>query len=411
MKINSPISIEKIVFLALYFSIYIGFYFNEDFVGGALVDYVTYKDWIELFNQNFKEHFLNYDKLGERHSPITIWYLLIFKKIGISDTLTRLININIILVIFYFFLKSLIIQFPDIKKKYLILLSCSIFLSPSLRALAIWPDSRIYGLAFFVISIYFFLKFEKNKDLKSALLNVFFLSISSYISPNFSLFSIFFFVKYYFYFRVSLNLLKIICLNLILAFPAFYYLFILDVMFFFNGGTSGDQINSGLFPNRFNIANKIILISSIILFYLIPIISTKNLNLELKHLRSYIFIIICGIFLCYFFNYDQIESTGGGIFFHLSHLLLKNNIILFSIFLISLLFLFEIIKKDLNNLGLFIIILASNIQLTIYHKYYDPMLIIMFFTLFNLSIKNIDIKVLKHIFIFNVCFLIINIYF
>ena len=114
MKINSPISIEKIVFLALYFSIYIGFYFNEDFVGGALVDYVTYKDWIELFNQNFKENFLNYDKLGERHSPITIWYLLIFKKIGISDTLTRLININIILVIFYFFLKSLIIQFPVI---------------------------------------------------------------------------------------------------------------------------------------------------------------------------------------------------------------------------------------------------------------------------------------------------------
>jgi len=411
MKINYLFSIEKLVFLTLYFSVYLGFYFNEDLVGGALVDYITYKDWVELFDKNFIENFLNYDDLGERHSPITIWYLLIFEKAGISETITRVINVNIILVIFYYFLKSLILQFPNTKNKYLVLLSSIIFLSPSLRALAIWPDSRIYGLAFFVISIYFFLKFQKNKDLKSALLNVFFLSISSYISPNFSLFAIFFFTKYYFHYQFSLNLLKIFLLNIILAFPAFYYLFILDVMFFFSGGTSGDQVNTDFIPNRFNFANKIILISSIILFYLIPLISTKNINLNYNNFNKYIFITICGAPLCYFFNYDQIESTGGGIIFHLSHLLLQNNMILFLIFIVSLFFIFEIIKKDFNNFYLFIIIIISNIQLTIYHKYYDPMLIIMFFILFNLSIKKIDIKILKHIFAFYIIFFAINLYF
>ena len=411
MKINSLISFEKIIFLILYFSIYLGFYFNEDFVGGALLDYNTYKNWVELFDTNFKQNFLNYDELGERHSPIIIWYLLIFKKIGISDTFTRLININIIIIIFYFFLKSLILQFPNIKKKYLILLSSSIFLSPTLRALAIWPDSRIYGLAFFVISVYFFLKFKKKNDFNYALYNIFFLSVSSYISPNFSLFSIFFFFNYLIHYKISKQLLVITLLNVFLALPAFYYLFVLDVMFFFEGGTPGDQFFYGILPNRLNFSNKIILISSLIFFYLIPLITTKNIKLNLNNLKFYLAIIIFGVTLCFYFNYHIVESTGGGIFYHLSNLLLKNNIILFLVFLVSLLFIFEIIKKDIQNFYLFLLIFISNVQLTIYHKYYDPLLIIMFFCIFNLSIKTIDKRILLHIYSFNIIFLLINIFY
>ena len=44
---------------------------------------------------------------------------------------------------------------------------------------------------------------------------------------------------------------------------------------------------------------------------------------------------------------------------------------------------FYIGKKDLKNIILFSIIILSNIQNTIYHKYYDPLILILFFTILN----------------------------
>ena len=43
-------------------------------------------------------------------------------------------------------------------------------------------------------------------------------------------------------------------------------------------------------------------------------------------------------------------------------------------------------KKSIHNFYLFIIIVASNVQNTIYHKYYEPLILILFFLL----VKNIE---------------------
>ena len=91
-----------------------------------------------------------------------------------------------------FFYKCLKLKFADIENKYLILFSSLIFLSPTFRSLAIWPDSRLWGLTFFVISIYYFLSYKNDKDFKNCLLTVLFYSIGSYFSPNFSVLSVFF---------------------------------------------------------------------------------------------------------------------------------------------------------------------------------------------------------------------------
>ena len=56
-------------------------------------------------------------------------------------------------------LKSLEIKFYYIKKEMLYLISIAFFLSPTLRSLSIWPYPLVYAILFFVISIYFFLKF------------------------------------------------------------------------------------------------------------------------------------------------------------------------------------------------------------------------------------------------------------
>jgi hypothetical protein len=102
----------------------------------------------------------------------------------------RLVNVHIILIIVIFFYKSLKIKFYYIKKEILYLISIALFLSPTLRSLSIWPYPLIYAILFFTISIYFFLKFEKDKkdNYKYALLNTLFLAISSYFTPNFCFF-------------------------------------------------------------------------------------------------------------------------------------------------------------------------------------------------------------------------------
>ncbi len=411
MKKHTYLNAENSIFIVLYITLFIGFFLNEDLVGGASLDYVTYQDWVNLFSKDIKNSLLNYDELGERHSPIIILYLTLFKKIGLTDEITRLINLNISLVIFYFFYKCLCIKFPETDKKYFVILSSVIFLSPTLRALAIWPDSRIYGLSFFVISVYFFLKFQDTKNFKFVLLNIFFLSISAYISPNFSLFSIFFFIKYFLIYKFTKKIFFIILFNLILAFPAFYYLFILDVMFLFEGGTPGDQSKIGLFPNRLNFSNKIILISNLILFYLLPLISSKLYTLKKIKLSNIILVFLLCLPITFFFNYNLVESTGGGIFYHLSWKLLDSNLIVYVIFIISSFVIFDIVKKNKFNLLIIVLLIISNVQLTVYHKYYDPLLLILFFTLFNIEIKKLEIKNIIHIYSFSIFFLMINFFF
>jgi len=177
--------------LILYTSLIIGFIFNEN------LNFGTYYDWIQVnslliedFSKNFSETFFNYHKTGNRHSPIYSIFLSFFYKLGLNIDFIRLFHLHICLGLIFLFYKCLVLRFEDVNKSTLQILSMFIFLSPTYRSLSIWPDSRLPGLIFFVLSVYFFLKFRKKKEKKiyNAYLCSFSLILSSYISPNFSLF-------------------------------------------------------------------------------------------------------------------------------------------------------------------------------------------------------------------------------
>ena len=379
-----------IIFIS-YLSLQLGFFYNEDFIGGAKADFVTYQNWINFFLEDFKYYFFNYDQLDERHSPVIIIYFTLLHKLGLSDIIIRYIHLNIAVLIFFYFYKCLKIKFQNTNTYLIILFSSLIFLSPTLRALAIWPDSRIYGLLFFVISLFYFLKFKNEKKILDAYSNILFLAFASYISPNFSLYSIFFFINYFLYFGYGKSIYKIILLNVILSLPAFYYLFVLDVMFLFEGGTPGDLKVEGQLPNRLNISNKIILISSLVFFYALPLIVSNTINLNKFKAKQIILSLIIFIPAAFFFNY-KLSYTGGGIFFHISNTIFGNNIFVLMVSFISILLIFNIIEKKNLNLLLIILIIVSNPQLTVYHKYYDPLLIIMFLTIFNFKFNQLSLK-------------------
>ena len=59
-------------------------------------------------------------------------------------------------------------------------------------------------------------------------------------------------------------------------------------------------------------------------------------------------------------------------------------------------------KNSFSNFLIFILLIISNIQNTIYHKYYDPLIMILFFTLINnpLSYDFFKIEIKFFMFIF-----------
>ncbi len=397
---------DKYLLLILYFSLIIGFFLNENTLGGSLSDYQNQKIISKKFSENFINTFLNYDKEPHRHSPVLVIILSIFEKFNINDIIIRLINLHFLLLIIFFFKKCLEIKFNYINKKVTNIISLLIFISPTFRSLSIWPDSRLYGILFFTISILFFLKFQKSEirkiKYKYAVLNTVFLIIASYFSPNFCVFIFYFYFYFVKYFFNSKAIYILFFINIILALPAIYYVFFLKIYFFLTPATS--EIDKFIILNP---ANKILLISSIFLFHYLPIFFFVKKNL--KELKK-IFFIIFPIFLAsvYYFNYSN-NFTGGGVIFKASNIIFGNNYLFYVLSLIGFLTICHLSYKNFNNFLLILLIFLNNPQLEVYHKYYDPMLLILFLTLFDLNIKKLllETRVLI-LYLFNGLFLILN---
>ena len=413
--LNKDNNYFKIIFFTVYYIFFItAFYISEDSTGGAFNDYIGYKNLINLFINDFKETFLTFDQYGERHSPVTIILLSQFYKTGLSDELIRFFFFNTSIISVIFFYKCLKIKFQDTKTNYLFLIALTFFLSPIVRSLSVWPDSRIFGFLFFIISVYFYLKyFYLKKKIIYSYLNLFFLALASYFSLNFCLFGVYFFFKFFKDLHINKKIFHYLIISFVLIFPAFYYLFILDVFFIDPGLTPGNEINSLGISNSLNFSNKILIISSIIFFYSLPFIFylKKFFLLKNLYLKEIFILLVFSLINIYLFNY-KIEFTGGGIFFKISNFLFDNNLFFFCISIYSILFIFVLFKpiKNLNNFLILFILLISNPQLSIYHKYYDPLLLFLFFTIFEINI-NKDYFGLRNILILNVfciSFLVMN---
>ncbi len=365
-------------FFILYFSLVIGFIYDENLNGGAKPDwFYTDLPAIKGFSENFLETLFSYDKFNHRHSPVYLIFLSFFSKLGLEFNTIRFLHLNICLILIYIFFKSLTFKYKNYDKNILFLISISIFLSPTFRSLAIWPDTRIIGLIFFTLSIFQYLKFNETKHISHFYKTFIYLILAAYISPNFSVFIIF----YYFNFLKKTELKNIflsLFLCLLSSLPAFYYLFILDINFL-TANTPGANINE-LVSLDFNISNKILIISSVIFFQLIPFLINKKFLNELLYSfkKNYFPVFIIFLVNLYFFDY-VIEFTGGGFFFQISYFLLNNNLIFYFFSLVSLLIMAQFLKFNLSNLILYSLLILSNIQNTIYHKYYDPLIMILFF--------------------------------
>ena len=380
-----------LIFLILYVSLLLGFLLDENLNFGSYYDWINvYVPPIQDFANNFYETLIGFEKYGQRHSPFYIIFLSLLLRLGLDLDTVRFLHMNGCIVFIFLFYHCLKLRFKDIDKFTLQLLSMFIFLSPTFRSLSIWPDSRLPGLIIFVLSIYFFLKFMKNNGHKKvffAFYSALSLILSSYISPNFSLFAIFLYLFFFKYLSYR-SFILLFLLSAILSIPMMYYIFILDVNFMMAGRTPGPEQSSTAFS--FNISNKILIISSIIFFHLIPTIyflTDSKQFLQFSKKKMINFIIFFAVVI-YFFNY-QISFTGGGFFYQLSIYMFSNNIFFYCITFYTLFYIYYISYLSKNNLILLGILIISNIQNTIYHKYYEPLILIIVLVLFeNLNFKK-----------------------
>ena len=153
---------EIAILIVFYLTLIFSFVLGENSTGGAVLDYENQKKIVERFSLNFSETFLSYDNYSTRHSPILLIFLSFFEKINFSDFSIRLVHLHYSLLLPFVFFKCLKVRFKVKNENIFYLLTFLIFLSPTFRSLAIWPDSRISGLLFFTISLF---KIFRNKKI------------------------------------------------------------------------------------------------------------------------------------------------------------------------------------------------------------------------------------------------------
>ena len=175
MKINY---LNKFLYLLLSVSIFIELYFNIDAAGsgGFISDFNKTWPLVEnpfKFNTNIDFKF-----------PLHYYIAAIIYKIVNDKEIFRFVYCLISLVIPYLFFLILKIKYKNIKIDNLFLFSLILFLLPSFRSAAIWPNTQITGIFFFLFSLLFFVKWENykkfNKFDKDLFLSILFLSLAVY---------------------------------------------------------------------------------------------------------------------------------------------------------------------------------------------------------------------------------------
>ena len=186
-------------------------------------------------------------------------------------------------------------------------------------------------------------------------------------------------------------MLIIYSLNLILALPAIYYIFVLDINFL--NKTAATNFNEGekIFFN--NIFNDILITFTIIFFYFLPFLIEKIIKFEKVFRLNYLIFSLILFSVCVYFLIIIIVIVEEVYFlkFHILYLMII-FLLYYWINFNSIFLPYLFINKE--NFLILVLILFNNPQYTIYHKYFDPFLLIIFFSLFNfqISLKEKKIK-------------------
>ncbi len=391
------------IFFIFYLTIIGGFYFNEDSLGGAKHDYIYHLKFINLFKENNITNGLKMftgSGYEARNSPF-FYIIYAFLNDYFSLETLRKLNTIISFLIAIFFFKCLRIKYRSESNLIISLVSCIIFISPTVRSLSIWPYPLLWGILFFIISIFYYLKFLKKKNnnyqFRYAICSTLFLILSAYLHPPLAFFNIFYLFNFY-KFLDSSKILLIVLTNILFIIPVIIFLTEHGLLFFHK--VEGENVNLG---TTLNIFNKIVIISTIILYFILPIINPLELIKKIINKINYkniILFTLITVLFSLFFNYEFTQIHGGGFVHKFSYLIFGNNIFLFFVFFLSIICFYFLFDDKKENYIIYTLIILTNIQYTIYNKYYDILVIIIFLLISKIDFDHKFFKIKNSILIF-----------
>ena len=144
---------------------------------------------------------------------------------------------------------------------------------------------------------------------------------------------------------------------------------------------------------------------------MIPVIYFYKHQLKLnikKDLIIFLFILLTLVFIANNFDY-QLSYAGGGIILHISNYLFDNNYLFYIFFLISFfLYLKNYFLNKVDNFLIIITLFLLTPQYHIFHKYYDPLVIILSLTCINFGYINNKFNDKKFLIIIYIFYIILN---
>ena len=310
--------------------------------------------------------------------------------------------------LFFYFCFSLFIPFlffinlceifNNIDKKILILISSLIYILPAFQYSAIWGNSHLTALFFFLIGILFHLKLRKYNYNKTTYIlgTIIFLSLAAYTKQFYVFFFFFIFLEFLIKIKFKLFLL-ISFFTIILSMPGVLFLLDNPILFL------------GIKQKTTNFTSAILITSSICFFYIIPFLiqyvvnNFKNFKEMFKTIINTKIVIISAIIflVCLpFFNYEG--NIGGGIAYKTLIIILNQKIIFFIFSFLSIYFLLFFTEKNVYSYSLTILILCTfSTGFFIFQKYFEPMFLIIFLLYFDYkkikrSIKNNNFILLSY---------------
>tara|TARA_B100000315_G_scaffold5796_1_gene5805 strand:+ start:2737 stop:3987 length:1251 start_codon:yes stop_codon:yes gene_type:complete len=390
MKNNKNLLYDKIIFFLLSLTLIIGFFFDEDSAGsgGFIADFNNTWGYVEVL----KDSLFVLPSKWVMHTPL---HFIILSKLHIlieDQYLIRLIFCIISISIPILFYLCLKINFPDQNKNNLLVLASLTFLFPSFRAGAIWANDHITALFFFLLFLIFFLKWIKKSNFEELTSNIYFqlifLALAVYTRQYYAL--IYIYCMYIYFKKFSLfNFLKLSLIVFVLTIPGVLLIYFDPVLL------------TVTFSKK--IQHAILINSSILSFYLIPIFFTiLFLNKEkpsIKNKQQFLFILIAIVIVLlssFFFNYNY--KLGGGYFLKLSYLLTNNEILFLISSAVGLILLFNLARENNDNILLICLLIFGFSSYQIFQKYFEPMFFFIFFLMIKSNISAIFLKNIKNIY-------------
>lgn len=392
IKINN---FNKSLYLVLSLSIFLDLYFNIDSAGSGGFEIDFNSTWPLI------EKPLEFTTRYDIKFPLHYYIASIVYKIVNDKELLRFIYCVLSLPIPYMFFLCLKTKYKNININNLFLFSLIIFLMPSFRSAAVWPNTQITAIFFFLISLLFFLKWElknqRKKINRELFLTILFMSLTVYSRQIYAL--VFFFFMIVFYLNLSKEaFIKTALIVGLLALPGLAF-----VLFW-------PKILKATF--EFKLYNSLLVNASIISFYLIPFFSIlffyekkirffkifENKKIEILLILS--FVLLCSMF----FNYNYL--MGGGYFIKLSKILFDNLYLFFFSSFVGFVLMYILSVENKLNLILNLIIITAISAWIIFMKYHEPMYLILLFLIMKTKFTNIFLKNRKYIYLYHIYFII-----